>query len=69
MAMVLLDAVCQTAVEKIIERGPGMPGPYTAPPLGARHASPTRRMPHGRGDNQAAGAITSRQIVEAPSKR
>ncbi len=46
MTMVLLDAnvlvylaspssprsaVCQTAVEKIIERGPGMPGPYTAP--------------------------------------
>jgi hypothetical protein len=23
--------VCQTAVEKIIEGGPGMPGPYTAP--------------------------------------
>jgi len=29
--MVLLDAVCQIAVEKIIERGAGMPGPYTAP--------------------------------------
>jgi hypothetical protein len=28
MTIVLL--VCQAAVEKIIERGPGMPGPYIA---------------------------------------
>ena len=62
------SAVCQTAVEKIIERGPGMPGPYTAP-LGGTLWVPRPRAacPHGRGDNQAVGAIISWQIAEAPS--